>query len=371
MEAHESHINLEEEMSEHKAPLGGLVSIEGVEDRFNEATGTAHLGDAAEHGAIDSLELFLEDAGISKLLTAEQERDLGKKKDIYLPYRYILQQETKGLHLGRSELRERLKATITDLPPTKQKEILDGEEAFDKIFRSNPRLVMSIAKKYQGHGLHLLDLTQEGMVGLNRAIEKFDWKRGFKFSTYATWWIRQAIVRAIADKSNTIRIPVHVTEQKNKITRQTRDLEAELGREPSIQELSEYTGIEADKITEILLFFENQPVSIDKPINDENDDSLGSHIDPSENRHMIPPEEIIDEIDSRLSGEALLAAVNSLRDREREVLEIRYGLTGEEPKSLEQTGKRMGLTRERVRQIENKALKRLRGDTDFRRRVGY
>jgi RNA polymerase primary sigma factor len=258
----------------------------------------------------DSLQLFLKDIGKVRLLTAQEEVDLAKR-------------------IERGDL-----------------------DAKQKMVESNLRLVVSIAKNYRNQGLPFLDLIQEGTLGLVRAAEKFDYRKGFKFSTYATWWIRQAIARALADKARTIRIPVHVVEKLNKIGRAERKLVTELGREPTPDEIAEVTGIEPDEVDSIKRSAQ-APVSLEKPVGDEEESEFGQFI--ADERAESPYERAAE----ILTKEALREALENLSYRERRVLELRYGLGGEHPRTLDEVGRTFNVTRERIRQIENQSLKKL------------
>jgi RNA polymerase primary sigma factor len=258
----------------------------------------------------DSLQLFLNEAGRYPLLTAAQEVELAKR-------------------------------------------IEAGEkEAKDLLVNSNLRLVVSIAKKYQGHGLSLLDLIQEGIIGLIRAAEKFDWRKGFKFSTYATWWIRQAVQRGVANKARTIRIPVHIVEREQKISRAERELVAKLERAPTDAEVAEQAKLPIKQVREVRAAA-RAVASLDRPVGEDDSASLGDLFASAE----APPDEQV-EVD--LTEKALHAAIADLPEREQSILKLRYGLNGaQEPKSLEEIGRIMGITRERVRQLEAEALRRL------------
>ena len=258
----------------------------------------------------DSLQLFLKDIGKVRLLTAQEEVGLAKR-------------------IERGDL-----------------------DAKQKMVESNLRLVVSIAKNYRNQGLPFLDLIQEGTLGLVRAAEKFDYRRGYKFSTYATWWIRQAIARALADKARTIRIPVHVVERLNKIGRAERKLMTEFGREPTAEEIAEVTGIEPEQVESIKRSAQ-APVSLEKPVGDEEESEFGQFI---ADEHAESPYERAAEI---LTNEALRDALEKLSYRERRVLELRYGLGGEHPRTLDEVGRTFNVTRERIRQIENQSLKKL------------
>jgi RNA polymerase primary sigma factor len=275
-----------------------------------QATDTVYVNGDLANATTDALQLFLNEAGRFALLSAQQEVELAKR-------------------IERGD-----------------------KEAKDLMVNSNLRLVVSIAKKYQGHGLSLLDLIQEGIIGLIRAVEKFDWRRGFKFSTYATWWIRQAVQRGVANKSRVIRIPVHIVERETKISRAQRQLTAKLGREPTEEEVAKAAKLPLKQVREVRQAA-RAVTSLDKPIGSEGDSALGDLF----GDESAPPEE---EVHVSLAEEALHRAVAELPERQQEVLRLRYGLDNrEDPKSLEEIGRIMGLTRERVRQIESHALEQL------------
>jgi RNA polymerase primary sigma factor len=259
----------------------------------------------------DSLQLFLKDVGKVALLTAAQEVELAKRIE-------------RGDHRAKQEMVE-----------------------------ANLRLVVSIAKKYRNQGLPFLDLIQEGTIGLVRAAEKFDHRKGFKFSTYATWWIRQAVARALADKARTIRMPVHIVEKLNKIVRTERKLRAELGREPFAWEIGDELELDVDEV-ESIRRSSQPPVSLEKPVGDDEESEFG-HFLTDENEAL--PDEVAEE---QLRKAALRRVLDSLSPRERRVLELRYGLDGEHPRTLDEVGRTFNVTRERIRQIENQSLKKLR-----------
>jgi len=285
------------------------------EDDINEEANYDFSATSYESDAkvTDSVKIFLKDIGRYKLLTQEEEIELAKR-------------------------------------------IAQGDKAAkEKLVLSNLRLVVSIAKHYIGRGMAFLDLIQEGNGGLMKAVDKFDYTKGFKFSTYATWWIRQAIARAIADQARTIRIPVHMVETINKINKVQRLLVQELGREPTAEEISERMdeALSPDKIREVLSFA-MEPVSLESPIGEEDDSHLGDFI---EDKESLSPTEYTSQI---LTNQALREVMADLTDREERVLELRYGLDDYKQRTLEEVGTEFGVTRERIRQIEAKAIKKLR-----------
>jgi RNA polymerase primary sigma factor len=263
----------------------------------------------------DALQLFLKDIGKVDLLTAAQEVELAKRIE-------------RGDHSAKQEMVE-----------------------------ANLRLVVSIAKKYRNQGLPFLDLIQEGTIGLVRAAEKFDYRKGFKFSTYATWWIRQAVARALADKARTIRMPVHVVEKLNKIVRAERKLRAELGREPLSEEIGRELDLTIEEVEQIRRSAQT-PVSLEKPVGDEDESEFG-HFLTDENQEL--PDEAAE---VTLRKETLRKILGTLSSRERMVLELRYGLDGQHPRTLDEVGRTFNVTRERIRQIENQSLKKLRALAD-------
>ena len=287
-----------------------IVAETSVEDdAIREMNLDANVADGA--GMDDPVRMYLKEIGKVPLLTAEQEQDLAQR-------------------------------------------MLEGDEdAKSQLIEANLRLVVSIAKRYLGRGMQFLDLIQEGNLGLIKAVDKFDHSKGFKFSTYATWWIRQAITRAIADQARTIRIPVHMVETINRLVREQRALIQELGREPTVEEIAERMNLSVEKVREIQKISQ-EPVSLEKPIGEEEDSHLGDFI--PDDDAMSPA----DQVAYTLLKEQLLDAMKGLTAREEKVLCLRFGLDDGRQRTLEEVGKEFNVTRERIRQIEAKALRKLR-----------
>ncbi|RLC67954.1 MAG: RNA polymerase subunit sigma [Chloroflexi bacterium] len=292
----------------------------------------------------DTIGLYLKEIGQVPLLVAEQEVMLAKRMEAGKLAEEKLNQN--GLD---AEARARLREIV-----------LDGLAAREHLVRANSRLVISVAKKYIGRGVPFLDLIQEGNIGLIRAANKFDYKRGHKFSTYATWWIRQAVTRAIADQSRTIRVPVHMGDQINKMLRTSHRLTQELGREPTPAELANTMEIPTRKAEEMLRVA-RRPLSLEMPTDDEGDSELGDFI---EDEDVVAPDEAVS---SAMLRELLQDILRDLPPREVRILQMRYGLVDGETYTLEEVGKKLGVTRERVRQIEAQALSRLRHPTHSRK----
>jgi RNA polymerase primary sigma factor len=291
------------------------LHIDVVQARPNEEEDELVLDEEPREVSTDALQLFLKDIGKVDLLTAAQEVELAKRIE-------------RGDHLAKQSMVE-----------------------------ANLRLVVSIAKKYRNQGLPFLDLIQEGTIGLVRAAEKFDYRKGFKFSTYATWWIRQAVARALADKARTIRMPVHVVEKLNKIVRSERKLRAELGREPTSLEIGLDVDLLPEEVEQIRRSAQT-PVSLEKPVGDEEESEFGHFL--TDETSPLPDEMA----EVTLRKEALQRILCTLSHRERRVLELRYGLDGQHPRTLDEVGRTFNVTRERIRQIENQSLKKLRALAD-------
>ena len=290
----------------------------------------------------DGVRMYLKEIGRVALLNGEEEVFLARRIESGLAASACLATHASG---------------ETPLDPVEVARlgrlIRDGDAARAQLTQANLRLVVSIAKRYAGRGMQILDLIQEGNLGLMRAVEKFDHSKGFKFSTYATWWIRQAITRAIADQARTIRIPVHMVESINKVKRVQRQMAQELEREPTIDELAFHTDLAPDRVREILRIALD-PLSLDSPIGDEQDSNLGDLI---EDERVVAPADVVAR---HLLGEAVGEALNELTEREQEVVRMRFGLDDGQPRTLEEVGRFFGVTRERVRQIESKTLAKLR-----------
>ncbi|MCD7885895.1 MAG: RNA polymerase sigma factor RpoD [Lachnospiraceae bacterium] len=313
----------------------------------------------AEDSSLEALELDLPD-----------QEDSGEDAEDYDPDQPIYDAVMEGVPMDdpvRMYLKEigRVGLLSTEEELSLAKRMSEGDEdARAKLTAANLRLVVSIAKKYCGRGMQLLDLVQEGNLGLMKAVDKFDYSKGYKFSTYATWWVRQSITRAIADQARTIRIPVHMVESMNRVTRTSRMLLQELGREPSAEEIAEELQMEPDKVAEILKISQT-PVSLETPVGDEEETHLGDFI--SDERTPQPA----DAAASAVLKEQLLDALSTLTLREQRVLSLRFGLEDGQPRTLEEVGREFNVTRERIRQIEAKALRKLRHPSRSRKLRDY
>ena len=292
--------------------------------------------------ASDPVRMYLKEIGKVPLLTAAEEIDLAMKIEAGVE----ASEKLKAADKGKAELDRRERRRLRRIEQV-------GLDAKRQLIEANLRLVVSIAKRHVGRGMQFLDLIQEGNLGLIRAVEKFDYTKGFKFSTYATWWIRQAITRAIADQARTIRIPVHMVETINKLARVRRRLTQELGRDPTPEEMAEEMDLPPDRIREIQKISQ-EPISLDTPIGEEEDSRLGDFIE--DEKATVPIGAALESMTRELVAEAL----SSLSERERMVLALRYGIGDDHHRTLEEVGRELGVTRERIRQIESKALARLR-----------
>jgi RNA polymerase primary sigma factor len=318
------------------------VTVESEQDKGAEAF------DLSAIDIDDSISLYLKEIGQVPLLTAEEEVRLAKRMERGRRARRRLPQE-EDTDTNRARL---------------EKLAEEGKAAQEHLVKANSRLVVSVAKKYIGRGVPFLDLIQEGNIGLIRAVNKFDYRRGYKFSTYATWWIRQAVTRAIADQGRTIRVPVHMYEQINKLTRTSRKLVQELGREPTIEEIAEELDISLRKVERIMRVAQ-RPLSLETPVGEEEDSYLGDFIEDVE---TVAP---VDAASRSLLREELDETLSSLTPREVRILQLRFGLVDGYSYTLEEVGRKFGVTRERIRQIEAHALGRLRHPSRSRRLRDY
>lgn len=324
-------------------PPGGPRSQRRQSDQGVQSGGSGG-GDVA-----DPVRRYLQEIGRVPLLNAEEEIDLAKR-------------------VGAGEAATQMLESGQSLDPVRARALRriqrGGSFAQQRMVESNLRLVVSIAKRYVGRGLLFLDLIQEGNLGLIRAVEKFDYTRGYKFSTYATWWIRQAITRAIADQSRTIRIPVHMVETMNRVTREQRRLVQELGREPTAEEIGAETELPPDRVREIL-HLSQDPVSLESPVGEDEDSSLADFVEDPE---AVVPVEAASFV---LLRRQLASVLDTLTEREQQVLQLRFGMHDGRPRTLEEVGDAFGVTRERIRQIESKTLAKLRHPSRSRPLQGY
>nr|WP_208383589.1 RNA polymerase sigma factor [Modestobacter marinus] len=327
------------ETDEKDAEASG--DFEWDEEEESEALRQARK-DAELTASADSVRAYLKQIGKVALLTAEEEVDLAKRIEAGLYGSERLRQvEEEGQKLS-PQMRRDLNWIVRD-----------GERAKNHLLEANLRLVVSLAKRYTGRGMAFLDLIQEGNLGLIRAVEKFDYTKGYKFSTYATWWIRQAITRAMADQARTIRIPVHMVEVINKLGRIQRELLQDLGREPTPEELAKEMDITPEKVLEIQQYA-REPISLDQTIGDEGDSQLGDFIEDSEAVVAV------DAVSFTLMQDQLTSVLQTLSEREAGVVRLRFGLTDGQPRTLDEIGQVYGVTRERIRQIESKTMSKLR-----------
>ncbi|TQN42307.1 RNA polymerase RpoD-like sigma 70 subunit [Blastococcus colisei] len=325
---------------EEEAAEGG-TDFEWDDEEESEALRQARK-DAELTASADSVRAYLKQIGKVALLNAEEEVDLAKRIEAGLYGSERLRQvEEEGQKIS-PQMRRDLNWIVRD-----------GERAKNHLLEANLRLVVSLAKRYTGRGMAFLDLIQEGNLGLIRAVEKFDYTKGYKFSTYATWWIRQAITRAMADQARTIRIPVHMVEVINKLGRIQRELLQDLGREPTPEELAKEMDITPDKVLEIQQYA-REPISLDQTIGDEGDSQLGDFIEDSEAVVAV------DAVSFTLMQDQLTSVLQTLSEREAGVVRLRFGLTDGQPRTLDEIGQVYGVTRERIRQIESKTMSKLR-----------
>jgi len=294
----------------------------------------------AQGPAADLVRVYLNGIGRTQLLTAAQEVELAKRIEAGVFAQYKLETEKRLSARKRADLKLVVR---------------DGNRARSHLLVANLRLVVSLAKRYTGRGMPLLDLIQEGNLGLIRAVEKFDYTKGFKFSTYATWWIRQAVSRGMADQARTIRLPVHLVEQVNKLSRLKRELHQQLGRDATLDELAEESGIPADKISD-LLDHARDPVSLDMPVGTDEEAPLGDFIEDTES---VSAESAVV---TGFMHRDIEKVLHTLDDRERDVVRMRYGLADGRPRTLDEIGRTFGISRERVRQIERDSMVKLRSD---------
>ncbi|HAX73447.1 MAG TPA: RNA polymerase sigma factor RpoD [Firmicutes bacterium] len=363
--------DFEEEEEEDNIPADFNPEEEvDLEEKFDE------LEFSSQFKINDPVRMYLKEIGRVELLSSQEEIDFAKKIERGDIAQEIQDLQRKGEQIPQ-ELLERIDNLIndggeadggnqflvgvTDLSNGEAIQVIDqGEYAKKRLVEANLRLVVSIAKRHVGRGMLFLDLIQEGNMGLIKAVEKFDYRKGFKFSTYATWWIRQAITRAIADQARTIRIPVHMVETINKLVRIQRQLVQELGREPLPEEISEKMGISPEKVREILKISQ-EPVSLESPVGEEDDSHLGDFIPDAD---ALSPSEFAS---NEMLKKELDDVLETLTDREERVLRLRFGLEDGRTRTLEEVGKEFGVTRERIRQIEAKALRKLRHPSRSRR----
>jgi RNA polymerase primary sigma factor/RNA polymerase nonessential primary-like sigma factor len=312
-------------LDEH--PTGEPEVVVGPDEDAEDARGVS----------LDLVRMYLNGIGRTKLLTAAEEVDLAQRVEVGVFAQARLDAEPDL----DAELRGDLRAIAAD-----------GRAAKTHLLEANLRLVVSVAKRYTGRGMPMLDLIQEGNVGLIRAVEKFDYTKGFKFSTYATWWIRQAVTRAMADQSRTIRLPVHLVEQITKLVRARRELAVTLGREPSPAEIAAHLGLDLYRVVE-LLGYDRDPVSLDQPVGEDGDNSLGDFV--ADTRAATP-----EPVSYGLLKQEVGSVLATLTEREREVVKLRFGLNDGRVRTLEEIGHEFGLSRERIRQIEKSSLTKLR-----------
>ena len=342
----------EEERKKPEEPKekGAFVVRADDDDENLTPSGNPKRRVIAAGATADPVKDYLKQIGRVSLLNAEQEVDLSERIEAGLYAQHLLDTESDQMDFKR---KRELKWAAND-----------GRRAKDHLLEANLRLVVSLAKRYTGRGMLFLDLIQEGNLGLIRAVEKFDWKKGFKFSTYATWWIRQAITRSIADQARTIRIPVHMIETINKLMRVQKQLVQEYGREPTPEEIAEEIHLPVERVRSVLKMAQ-QPISLQAPVGDSDDTSFGDFIEDK------AAENPMEEASFSFLKEKIKDVLDTLTDREREVIEQRFGLRDGSPRTLEEVGRQFSVTRERIRQIEAKALRKLRHPTRISKIKGF
>ncbi len=334
-------------------PISGEVIKASEAERSESTYPTRALENDRNYTTTDPLQIFLREIGKHPLLTSAQEVEFSKKKDIYLEHRPP-DEEMRGKTKEEQAVLLEEKMEQDGLSEELRQAVREGAKAFETMMNSNLRLVVSIAKGYRNRGMPFLDLIQEGCIGLNRAVVKFDWKRGYKFSTYGTWWIRQAVSRSIADKANIIRVPIHMSERSQKVYRAQRELWQELGREPTNEELSDRSKLELKQVQEVLAIT-SANVSLNSPVRGDEEAEFGDFFADESS------EDPLEVTTQSIASEDLEAILSTLSDRERHVIVMRLGLNGSEPASLEAVGRFLGVTRERARQIESDVLRKLSG----------
>ena len=349
---------VQQELEEAEAPAESFddvfLALRGEkitvrEDSEDALAATALTSDELVHVS-DPVRMYLQEIGRYPLLTPQQEVELSMQMESGMGADERLADDSDPMTLDERIFLQRASR--------------QADRARKRLVEANLRLVVSIAKKYVGRGLSLLDLIQEGNLGLIRAVEKFDYRKGFKFSTYATWWIRQAVTRALADQARTIRVPVHMVETINKLIRAQRSLMQDLGREPTIEEVSVEMEIEPGRVSELRRIAQD-PVSLETPLGEEDDSTLGDFVEDTD--AQVP----VEAASFRLLQEYLGLALEGLNDRERQVLVMRFGLADGKVRTLEEVGAHFKVTRERIRQIETKALAKLRQPARAKRLEGY
>ncbi|MFW2339532.1 MAG: RNA polymerase sigma factor RpoD [Acidimicrobiia bacterium] len=351
---------VQQELEDAEAPADAFEAVvdklRGGDVRIREdgpQTSDTTLADEERISLSDPVRMYLQEIGRYRLLTTQEEVELAMRIEAGVKAR---------LHLHEAE-EDNEELSIEDRAIL-DREVRQGTRAQKQLVESNLRLVVSIAKRYVGRGMALLDLIQEGNLGLMRAVEKFDYRKGFKFSTYATWWIRQAVTRSLADQARTIRVPVHMVETINKLAQIQRTLLQELGREPTIEEIAAELEVDPGRVTELRQIAQD-PVSLETPLGEEEDSTLGDFVEDTE--AVVPVEAAAFKLLQEYMGRAL----EDLNERERTVLVMRYGLDEGAPRTLEEVGGHFEVTRERIRQLETKALAKLRHPARSKRLEGF